>query len=363
MTSPHINVLDVIDGQRQQEAARNQQIADFDPSMNRRTTVTVNGSLQLTEVQQKRRRVVLLNPGSVAADFTVDMFDTNQRMQIFVNNTDFIATLRNSAGSIGDTLVALAPGDKSWVYYDGTNFIELARTFGFQPIELVAFTTAATTGLQTSLVVNKPAGVQEGDYLLAALAHGSDSTVGAGLSTLTDPSGFAGVIGAGIGSGTFDYAMEHRFRAKFAGASEPADYTWSWTPAELGTIALMAFRNVDAIDPIDDTRTDTGINTSGNQCDLATLTTALNNEVLVFGQIIRTLATSRTVNTSPTNYVPMFTPVHNIGGASNRASNRLAVGTRDFPEAGATGTQSFTYTGSITSPAYAACMIALQPIH
>ena len=88
---------------------------------------------------------------------------------------------------------------------------------------------SAGNGIGTSVTVVKPSGTVENDILLACLYLENQEAV-------TPPSGFAELTGAGgtqVGY-TPDYDV-HIFW-KRAGASEPANYTFSWTTSNWRTI-------------------------------------------------------------------------------------------------------------------------------
>jgi hypothetical protein len=103
--------------------------------------------------------------------------------------------------------------------------------------------TAVTTQSNpaaTSLQVNKPAAAVEGDLLTAQIVFlkGSDITV-------TAPAGWTLVVrtnsGSDIGSAIF---------RKFAGAAEPASYTWNFSQSVQAVGGMLAYSGVDPLNPI-----------------------------------------------------------------------------------------------------------------
>jgi hypothetical protein len=102
------------------------------------------------------------------------------------------------------------------------------------------FTDAKLGGNGSSLVINKPAGTAVGDLLIAAVA-----TDGNHATTLAPPAGWTAVeVSQQGGAVTFGVWW------KLAGASEAADYTFSWSGGEKAYGMVMRFTGHDPVNPI-----------------------------------------------------------------------------------------------------------------
>src|SRR5207253_5710868 len=86
--------------------------------------------------------------------------------------------------------------------------------------------TANTTAGATSFVLNVPAGVQDGDVLIAAIS--------AGAGTISAPSGWNGLV-AGTNRQTWSHTA----------SSEPASYTWTIASATTWAGVMDAYIGVD----------------------------------------------------------------------------------------------------------------------
>ena len=94
----------------------------------------------------------------------------------------------------------------------------------------------------SSIVVNKPAGVIEGDVLIASIAVRPETL------TVTPPSGWTLVVRQNNSIATVNAVLIY---SKVAGASEPSTYTWSFSVGSTGSVgSISAFTGVDLTDPI-----------------------------------------------------------------------------------------------------------------
>ena len=91
----------------------------------------------------------------------------------------------------------------------------------------------------TSLTVTKPSGVVEDDLMVAFLNKDFNTDIG------TPPSGWTEV------ENITDGDQRHIMWYKVAGASEAADYTWSWTGGADCVGMIIAWSGVDTADPFD----------------------------------------------------------------------------------------------------------------
>lgn len=112
-------------------------------------------------------------------------------------------------------------------------------------------------GTASSLVVNVPAGVQDGDFMLA-MGHKNPTS----SATLNVPSGWSTFIGptyANSGITTFIYTR--------VASSEPASYTWTQsgaTPAAIFGVGHFAWRGADPSNYVGATNVDTSYTTQQN---------------------------------------------------------------------------------------------------
>lgn len=91
---------------------------------------------------------------------------------------------------------------------------------------LANWTIARTNGNAFSVTVSKPAGLAEGELLLLAIAldRGGDG----GVATFTNPASMNTVDDQDAAAGF----VQARLIGRIATASEPADYTFSWTTVD-----------------------------------------------------------------------------------------------------------------------------------
>ena len=178
---------------------------------------------------------------------------------------------------------------------------------------------AATTQVQnsgTTISINKPTGVADGDLMVAALYVQSDSP-----PTITPPSGW---VSRGTDTGTNTRAQVF---TKIAGPSESTTYDFTSSPTiSAGSCAIAAYRGAilignDAFSAAFGT---------GNEVVAPSVVTAGPNATLLAGFMTAALGTGVT---GMTNRV-----------ALNNGSRDVAIFDQDIASPGATGTR--TYTGS-----------------
>lgn len=125
MPTTHTQIPDIQALQSQKEVTANQAHDRLDKQLNQLLGIVVTGDLTLTAVQMRENALLELT-GTPGAPFTVDMFDTNERVLSVFNNTDDVATVRNSAsGGAGQPIIAV--GDTVTFHYDGVDFIPLSQ--------------------------------------------------------------------------------------------------------------------------------------------------------------------------------------------------------------------------------------------
>lgn len=181
-------------------------------------------------------------------------------------------------------------------------------------IELVGTSSASSSN--TTLVINKPSGVQQNDLLIAVMIAGDDATV----KTWTGDTGWTERIDTGI-----------RVATKVATASEGASYTFtssSSTTASNG--AIVALRNA-AWDTIGSMATGSSTPVTANA-----ITVAENGSYLfaAFGVLS---SASRTFSSPSSGLVSIYTP-----------SSKAALGFYydDNYSSGSSGTKSASYSGA-----------------
>lgn len=153
--------------------------------------------------------------------------------------------------------------------------------------------TTETTG--TSIVITKPASTAEGDLMLAQIA------VNAAGRAITAPAGWTSMYNYD------DNSHEAAFYYKYAGGSEPANYTWS---VDGGSVDLIgAIERFTDIGPGGNTITYAGATASGTAATLSA-------------------AASITPQTT-TSSVMVFASIHAIPGAGADNASGYAIATDD----------------------------------
>lgn len=137
----------------------------------------------------------------------------------------------------------------------------------------VAFSSSTVNA--ASVAINRPAGVAQNDILIAQVTvkgvQAITAPAPAGTWNLIDSTS-TGTVGNEITQAVY-------WRAVGAIGSEPASYAWSWPGGARAAGAISAYRNVDPIDPIDDS----GVVATDASATLTlpTLTTTTPNAALV----------------------------------------------------------------------------------
>lgn len=108
--------------------------------------------------------------------------------------------------------------------------------------KFLGYTAAVVPGASTTIVVNRPSGVQDGDLMIAVM-------VTPGFRTTTGPAGWSKVL-------TQETSTVMDAFTKTA-SSEPADYTFTLSAAANPAIQILAFRNA-AFDVVGSLGTITG---------------------------------------------------------------------------------------------------------
>jgi hypothetical protein len=133
--------------------------------------------------------------------------------------------------------------------------------------------TAATT-----LVVPVPAGIQDGDVLLAVVGAEADSN--ATISGV--PSGWtlAGGVISTATSSTSQVRSAIYYHVVASAAGEPANYTWTLSASLRSAGGMVAYSGVDNATPQDVTASTLGQSSTGTSLAVPAVTTASANALL-----------------------------------------------------------------------------------
>jgi hypothetical protein len=149
----------------------------------------------------------------------------------------------------------------------------------------IAYQSNATNqnGAATTLTINKPSGVITGDFLLAQITFekGSD----AGTNTQITPAGWTLAVRTD-NSTNIGQAILY----KFATASEPASYTWTFNQSVKAAGGILRYTGVRPVDPINVSLGSTG--DSGNLTAPSVTSTEANTLLVAFFGIKKTTTLS-----------------------------------------------------------------------
>jgi hypothetical protein len=189
------------------------------------------------------------------------------------------------------------------------------------------FTEAALSN-GTSLAINKPAGTVTGDLLIAAVA-----TDGNTAGSLAAPAGWNSIdLTTQGGAVTFGVWW------KLAGASEGSNYTFSWSSSEHAYGWIMRFTGHDPASPVDANSNNAG---SGTAATSPSVTTTVDNALILrLGGFDDDDITTGDPGLSGHTAINMGDSGNGPATASGGSGYVLQ------PTAGASGTASFSLTGS-----------------
>lgn len=202
----------------------------------------------------------------------------------------------------------------------------------------VAATSAS--GSAQPVTIARPAGVQDGDVLVASFATNGNP------GTVTPPAGWTLAPGFPIVGGTNPYQHVY-YKAVTNAASEPASYSWTLSTSVAWGGGIAAYRGVDQAIIWDAGPSGAGSGTSSTSAVAPSVTTTVANCYLVGGAA----ANSSTVTFTPP---PSMTERWDTGAgkANCLADNEV------WASADATGTRTFTASAS---RAWTAWLGALRP--
>lgn len=201
----------------------------------------------------------------------------------------------------------------------------------------VAFrsTTEGSSSSATSVAPAKPAGLADGDIIIAVFNHDGDGTMSAPDGTWTAAHAEIGTV----------QTVRSWYKVITDAAGEPATYTFSTTITTTMRCVLCAYSGVDTTTPMDATAT-TSNNASSTVVKAVSITTVTNNAVVVWAGCIDSGTFTCTKPTAVTNRYQATTLY------------RMTLGDFVQATAGATGDQD----GSIgTARVNIGVHIALRP--
>lgn len=212
---------------------------------------------------------------------------------------------------------------------------------GQQTITARGSATTGATDSASSVTVNKPTGVVDGDVMLAFVTWWTGS--------LTPPAGWTQVGTTESWAASSDTAKMAVFRKTASG--EGSNYTWtnSSSPNEI-YVTIRAFYNVDTTTPIDvvgqNSTTSQGTSVVGN----SVTTTTTNTMLMFFGSRM-----DNGINGNAITPDGSMTEISDLNAGSGWT--RHFVDEQAVAATGATGSRTATSTGNAT---YGAFMVALR---
>jgi hypothetical protein len=197
-------------------------------------------------------------------------------------------------------------------------------------VAFVAATSANNGAGATTLVINKPTGVAQGDVMLATVTA-------TGTPAPTTPSGWT------VAKSTSGTALRQATYYKVAGAGEPASYSWALGSSRAASGGIVDYSGVNQTAPVDATAGASGA--SGNAVAASVTTAAANDQVLA----IVSFATSTTVTADSTT-------AERYEASSSSTTGEVA----DFVQATAGATSAKTATPAASGSAWIAATVALR---
>jgi hypothetical protein len=198
-------------------------------------------------------------------------------------------------------------------------------------IGFVAASSANNGTGTTSLSVNKPTGVAQGDVMLATLTA-------TGTGSITAPSGWTAITNATQGT-----ALRQATYYKVAGASEGSSYSWGLGTSRSTSAGIVAYRGVNQTAPVDASATATA--TSGNAVGPSVTTSAASDQVVASASFAT--ATTVTADASTTERYDVSS-----GSTTTEAA--------DFAQANAGATTAKTAKPAASSSGWIAATVALR---
>lgn len=245
-----------------------------------------------------------------------------------------LADLR-AAARYSDSLVT-SPATLKSTLSDGV----LSGVGGGTVPTFVAATTIAIANSATSVNQTPPTGVAEKDIMIAHVIARGDS------QTITTPSGWTIVSSTPTTDGSYTPDVIHALFWREAAADETSAYTFNVGSSNTLGVVIAVFRDCDLTTPIN--ANDDQVNASSTTITAPTITTTVNNALLVFFN-----GSATTQATSPNGGL---TECWEQSGGTNTVNSYGA--TETFATAGATGTRTATYASARASTGL---LLALAP--
>ncbi len=202
-------------------------------------------------------------------------------------------------------------------------------------------TISSGGGPATSLTLTVPAGTTTNDVIIAHLSLRGGTNVG----SIVHPTGWT-IIGSRINNGT-DLVSVAYYRIVQAG--DPTSYQWTFSPAQRSSLAMITFRGVDPVTPI---------NAQAGQANAASTTiTAPSIETLIPNTLLVGLFNSAQAQTEITVDEPLDQAYEVQAGAGPNGDSQ-GGGTELFSATGSTGVR----TASAQNNLSIGRLIALTPV-
>jgi hypothetical protein len=198
---------------------------------------------------------------------------------------------------------------------------------------------AANGAAPSTLAVSKPAGVVDGDALLAFVCISANQTI------TTEPAGWTKLGEEATGTATGD--CRHAAYSKIA-ASEPSSWTWGWSGAADCAAAVLAYTGVDSGHPVN-TSTYRLMAGSTTSHVASSVTPSLNNSVAIFAYGTNPYFDGDTTFTTPTGLTARI-EADPGAGTTNRAVLKVFDETVATPAA--TGTKTTNLNNSAKGVAW-----------
>ncbi len=288
-----------------------------------------------------------VNGANYVASSTVD-WNGSARTTTFVSATQLTAAI-NAAdiASVGTSSITVANPAASGGTSSGQTF-----TVSAMPSSLIVFKSATSTslnGASTTITVNKPTGVVQGDTEVAMISYRPNT------ETLTAPTGW---VLENNQTNSFDDADGMATYVLLAGASEPSSYTWTLSSGSTGSAgAIEDFSGVSPTTPVNAVSSTAPLDNSYIQ-NAPSVTSTVSGAMVVTGYS----------DANADSWNGVFDMIQDVDAASavvpNDVGESLSVNHVVQAAAGATGVNTATVSSlSDASDAGQAVTLALQPGH
>ncbi len=218
------------------------------------------------------------------------------------------------------------------------------------PVTYVA-SASATSGVGTSILINKPTGTVENDVLVATVAF-----VGSSGYTVSPPGGGGWTLIKDVSTSGY-YPGKTYY--KVAGSSEPASYTFTVSSStNAGVGGIVSYRNVNTSSPIDGNSALASGSSSTHVAPATTTTASETRTVVIYNQ--STVGTGLNMSWTATTPSTMSERVDTYG---NFSTSYIGLGFYDISQndAGAMATKTATSTRSSSYTAFQFALVPADP--